>query len=318
MSPSALNDNSPLLPAPILGEYVNIVHLELFYHYWEESGETFFVAKEFSPALLRRALGAPFLLYELLGISALHLSIQKPKKCQFYREEANRLQINALRLYNQTIVDINDENVLAVFLFSGVLALHFFFDIFATPANELEGFLDQLVQSIRLLQGVRTIFDGRWEFIKSSDLQPLLDVERQEKPEYTDEVVQQLEKLSLAVGQSPGLRPHEVEVIKKAIKSLSWVYTTWISADENPESPNPRTVTSWAVIVSAELAVLLDERRPEAIVVLAYFAVLLHRCRNWWAVGTSGQFLLGAVELFLGVEWEGLLAWPRSIVYGND
>lgn len=297
---------------------MNICHIELFYHYWEESRETFFVTKEFSPVFLRRALGAPFLLNEVLAISALHFSVRRPERCQFYRDEAAKLQTNALKLYRERIVDINDDNVLAVFLFSGVLGLHIFFDVFFTPAYNLEEFLGQLIQSIRLLQGVRTILEGRWEYILSSDLKPLLDTEKHEKPDYTDEVVQQLEKLNVAISHSPGLRPHEVKVIEKAIESLSWVHTTWLSPDDDPDNHNPRTVTSWPVMVSAEFVVLLDERRPEAIIVLAYFSVLLHRCRKWWAVGTSGQFLLGAVELFLGFGWEGLLEWPRLVVYGTS
>lgn len=277
--------------------------MELFSHYWEESRETFFMTKEFSPVFLRRALGAPFLLNEVLAISALHFSMMRPEKCQFYRE---------------SIVDINDDNVLAVFLFSGVLGLHFFFDVFFTPAQDLEGFLAQLIQSIRLLQGVRTILEGRWEYITKSDLQPLLlDTQKNEKPpDYTDEVVERLKTLNVAISHSPGLRPHQTKVIEKEIESLSWVHTTWTSLDDNLENRNPRTVTSWPVMISAEFVILLDERRPEAIIVLAYFSVLLHRCRNWWAAGASGQFLLGAVELFLGVGWEGLLEWPRSVVYG--
>jgi hypothetical protein len=63
---------------------------------------------------------------------------------------------------------------------------------------------------------------------------------------------------------------------------------------------------------------MLSQKKPEALVVLAYFAVQLHRCTGFWIVGGAGRFLLGAVGRYLGEEWGGWLEWPRGVVYAED
>ncbi|RDW68658.1 hypothetical protein BP5796_09315 [Coleophoma crateriformis] len=305
--------------ASALSEPVNITHLELFYHFSLDSGSAFFaenLPQDFCPNLIHRALGAPFLLYELLAVSALHLSFEKPEKAQFYREQAAKLQTDALRLYNEMVFEINEDNLVSAFVFAGMLGLHFFCDVFVTPPSDLGAFLDQLVQSIRLLQGVRAVFSGRWAIIANSYIKPLLQESQASNQDYTDEIVERLEELAVAMNRSPGLNPAQADVIDKAIKSLVLVYRTQMVPGLRDGNGNPRMVTFWPVMIPVEFTNLLAERKPEAIIVLAYFSILLHKWRKWWTIGASGQFLLGAVDLFLGKTWEDWLVLPKSIIYG--
>lgn len=71
---------------------------------------------------------------------------------------------------------------------------------------------------------------------------------------------------------------------------------------------------SGPINLSTEFTELLDQRKPEALVVIAYFSILLHCRRAFWAVGEAGRFLLAAIEEYLGEEWAGWLAVPKEIV----
>ena len=73
-------------------------------------------------------------------------------------------------------------------------------------------------------------------------------------------------------------------------------------------------MTTWPITISAEYTELLDERRPEALVVMAYFSILLHGRRSFWAVGNAGRYLLAAVDEYLGERWAEWLAVPKEMV----
>jgi hypothetical protein len=76
-----------------------------------------------------------------------------------------------------------------------------------------------------------------------------------------------------------------------------------------------RMVTAWPITVSTEYTVLLTRRRPGALLVLAYFGILLHRYQDLWAVGQSAIYLLNAVGAYLGADHDKWLEGPRSIVF---
>ncbi|KAF4780470.1 Upc2 protein [Colletotrichum scovillei] len=73
------------------------------------------------------------------------------------------------------------------------------------------------------------------------------------------------------------------------------------------------TVQEWSIRVPAEYVSLLDQRRPEALVVLAYWGVLMHKARDCWAFGTAGQNLVRSIAAHLGSYWGELLAWPKEM-----
>ena len=73
---------------------------------------------------------------------------------------------------------------------------------------------------------------------------------------------------------------------------------------------------TWLAMGRADFAKQLEEREGLALVLLAHYAVLLHRARDvWWCKGW-GRALVEAIEEALPPEggWEELLAWPRKEV----
>jgi hypothetical protein len=70
-------------------------------------------------------------------------------------------------------------------------------------------------------------------------------------------------------------------------------------------------IFTWTMLASVQFTGLLKERRPEALVLLAYYAWLLHCGRDQWQVGDVGVYVLGLVEGYLGEEWAECLERPR-------
>ncbi|KAL2176086.1 uncharacterized protein P884DRAFT_204133, partial [Thermothelomyces heterothallicus CBS 202.75] len=62
---------------------------------------------------------------------------------------------------------------------------------------------------------------------------------------------------------------------------------------------------------------LLSQRRPEAIAIMAHWALLLHHTRALWHVADSGTHLLRSIADFLGPSWKPWLSWPLSVLSAN-
>jgi len=63
-----------------------------------------------------------------------------------------------------------------------------------------------------------------------------------------------------------------------------------------------------------EYVMLLNQRRPEALIILAYYGVVLHSYRKAWAIGDSGAALIKAISAQLGSYWGHWLLWPMQMV----
>jgi hypothetical protein len=71
---------------------------------------------------------------------------------------------------------------------------------------------------------------------------------------------------------------------------------------------------AWPVLISFEFLQMLRQRRPEALVILAHWAVFLHYHRDFWVFGDSGRFLLESTRKYLGTYWDDWMAWPMEVL----
>jgi hypothetical protein len=304
--------------------YVNVTHAELFY-WLMEGGEWAFEGnkrKGSRPHVLKHAFTHPFLLIELLAISALHLSTRRPTQQAFYREEATHLQSHALRLFNETMQDLNISNIIPVFLFSALQGIATFYETFHDSTYETSNgaLFEKIVQSIRLLQGVRSIVGSWWHFLCTSDIKDILDPEPTPNLEWSDEVVSRFEELRVHVLESPGLDQTQAAVCDNVIEELILVYkSAFGSRSECPltDQAAAKHATQWLILVPPAYTELLVHRKPEALVILGHFAVVLYKLRACWTVGDSGQQLLSVVEAHLEESWHAALSWPTSFIRGD-
>ena len=299
--------------------------MELFYCIMIEGGEWAFGRddqKGIRPRFLKNAFAYPFLLNELLAVSALHLSNRRPTQQSLYREEATRLQFQAMRLFNETIRDLNQQNIIPVVLFSSFLGVATFFETFHDRKYEASDwtFFEKIVQSVKLLQGVRSIVDGWWEFLITSDIKDILEEPTTPNLSWKDEVVDRFEAFRVQILKSSGLDQTQVTVCDEAIEELTWIYKSAFG-NESEGSLQPQAAvkhaTRWLIVVPPAYTELLVQRKPEALAILGYFAVILHKLRACWTVGEAGEQLLLVVEAHLEESWQAALLWPKSFIKGG-
>ena len=262
--------------------------------------------------MINRAFEVPHILHALLGLSALHLASQSP---QVYTHLAAEFQTQALALFDRTsLANVDESNVLDVLLFQHLVALHVFCDIFTT-LNDFNEFMDRLVGCIRLLKGINSVIQPWWHFLARTELGEILQSsdQHQHTPYESRNECAELKRMI----DSADLSSESIVVCKIATAGLQAYFDAENGLDESVAG-STNMLFSWLITASEEYTGLLEQRKPEALVILAYYAVLLHRRRQSWAVKDSGWKLLRRTRAYLGKRWEEMLAWPVSVVLAEE
>ncbi|KAJ9659164.1 hypothetical protein H2198_003306 [Neophaeococcomyces mojaviensis] len=299
---------------PASGEF-NVVHLELLYFWSTESHRSFMVSSAaplvYADTCIRQGLRHPFLMQQILATSALHLSIERPSQKTFYRHHATQLQATALAEFKTILQKLDESNIVSAFLFSSLVGLHVFCDTFSSGETDFNQVLDSLISCINLLRGVRSIIGGWWTYLLTTELSPILTVAADKRQAGEDNPYPLRDLADLIAEADIGAASREA--YQETLKELERGFADQVqlSADEGATTAN--MIFAWLVIVPKEYVELLSQRRPEALIILSHYAVLLHYRRHFWAIGDSGKFLVEGITSHLGKHWEKWLTWPKSI-----
>ncbi|KAL8917619.1 MAG: hypothetical protein Q9172_005760 [Xanthocarpia lactea] len=253
----------------------------------------------------------PFLLKQLLAIAALHMAICRPERRDFWHTRATELQSHALTGFNSVEKQVDESNCVVVLLFSALVGTHLLGDRsrFQNLASSSEH-LNHLVSCVNLMRSVRSlVLENYTPFLFESPIRPLMTA-RNPKPPYNG-VPTECQRLTALIQQSD-LSPSSIEAYDAAIDRLFWLYD--LTEVPSKVHDTPRSVLAWPVQLTEGYLTLLNQRRPEALIILAYYGVILHFYRKAWCIGDSGASLIRAVEAHVGSYWSPWLRWPLDLI----
>lgn len=253
---------------------------------------------------------SPYLLYQLLAYSARHLAFLHPERSAFYLHQAVTLQTRAVSLFNAAWTEVNQSNCVAIILFSTVLGHHLLADTLAKRDHGgLEAFMTQCMQCVNMHRGIRTAIFTAWPLLMESELEPIMSMSKgltSRSPRGNH--CWQLREL---VNNADGLEEKVKEGCRYAIRYLQIGFDA-ILAEEEKEGTRYEMMFLWILLMPPEFASLLATNRPEALILLAYYALLLHHGRSRWQIGDSGAYVLELITGYLGPEWDQWLEYPRD------
>lgn len=259
-------------------------------------------------AALENSFKAPYLLDQVLALSALHLSTQDVVQASSFRRQVTELQTRALGLFNKAKDQISEDTYVPTFLFASLLGLHVLHETLCQRHDTLAEFVENFVSYLRLHRGVRAIAAKYWHNILHSDLQPLMYtkvVSEKTEEEVSGEDTRHLREFL----KSSSTSSTSTEACLSALDRIQWVLD--ITKQEPPKSDvGPHAVMAWPLVIPDEYIEALYEHRPEALVVLAFYGAIIHRHREFWIFGHSGSFLIYLVARTVGSFWQYALAWP--------
>ena len=310
----------------------SLLHLELLHHLEHDFRQAMGLDQpDLSRTLemaLQEAFTTPFLMDELLAVSAAHrstLTDQISQQKSVYRTEATRLQTRALARYTASVAHKGPS--LAVFLFSTFLGLHVLFDTFSQldtgTGHNLAAFLDRLVQCLSIHRGIAAVAGHSWPALMAK-LRARLGPDAEHfsanaNPGVTPgtECADLQARLADEDGDSE-LSKTSREACREAVAALQRAFDAQRVAEgrgrQVPEYQRFIDVQGWLVRVSGDYINLLARRQPEALVILAYYSVMLHRVRGHWIVQGVGKSLVRSISSHLGGYWAEWLEWPNHMI----
>lgn len=254
----------------------------------------------------------PYAMDQLLALAADHLSLHSPESSLAHRRTATELQTRALMWFNHDTQENpgqpNDRICIPRFLFATLLSLHLLYETLTYHRSSYHAFIDKFIESTHLHRGVRTVIRSSYDIILDSPLRPfLLNFRAASETEYGGSECAELERII----ESSDLAPATVAACKSACQTVQWAFNVHAIL---PPDDNIHAATAFPILLTAEYVEALRKNRPEALLVLAYYGVLLHRCRRSWIIGDSGSFLIQLIADYLGSFWQEPMRWPLQVL----
>ncbi|KAL2137003.1 hypothetical protein VTI74DRAFT_10479 [Chaetomium olivicolor] len=310
-----LHDPSHTSPGP----EVNLDHMELLirFKFEEHAPELNAEMHDFASKLLFKcALEAPYLMHQILAVSARRLAALESGRADSFLELAMQLQTKAVSIYNGTAAkaQIDQTNCSALLLFCSLLGRHLLADLLARRDADFGSFLPRFLELLSISRGLMAMSVAAWDLLLQSDIRHLvlwaLDISQAAPRGHHCAELQRL------VAESKDLDAPSKEACMRAIACLQVGFDSLIGGDTR----NQRylMVFMWAPAVPQEFADLLAQLRPEAIAIMGYWALLLHYSRALWHVADSGSHLLKSIARYLGPDWQHWLSWPLSVLATTD
>lgn len=308
---------------------INTSDLELLHHFTTVTYLTISNVPEeqklWQTTIINVGLQHTFLLRGILALSALHLFYLKPSPSAIsYIVKASTHQNIALSQFRSALSSINAQTFDAMLAFSCVLPIHSMAITASSTFRVQSGFeeehehdnLSAFLKSAQLIRSVNELLLPSLDVFKDSTILPLLQVTRQQLSEaHTYPGIDSLNTLETAcatfsTSPSPLIHQARVGFFRTAIALLRTTFARTVNR-ASTERFMVGIILIWTILVSDEYMVLLNERHPSAMAILAHYAVLLHRHDDVWWLEGLGKSLIEIISGALGDEWANVMRWPR-------
>jgi hypothetical protein len=296
-------------------------------HFWITEGSALFTNfgedNVFSDVIVHHAFEHEFLMHELLSISALHLSRLKAQDAQQYLYASDTHRSKGLALFQLAISSLNESNCQACFLFSTLTFIHAWAaqdmnkpsNLFFIPSQHIAGSQVE-IKWVQLHRGSRMILHSMFPQIRNGDLQPFFSqwevLGRQKEDELEERDRGSFDDFREALTLSPILE-FQKDVLLESLDQLRRIFCI-MSFYRHVSKLS--AVMSWFMTISDDYLIMLENKMPEALVMVAFYAVAIKRLPHmWWLEGKS-ENLLQTVLDELGNSWESYTRWPIEQILG--
>ncbi|KAK5116650.1 hypothetical protein LTR62_007324 [Meristemomyces frigidus] len=307
-----------LIDRPVPGEDPNwMLDLQLMHHYLnhtkyiitETSAEMAQIVQIWQEELPKVAFSADYCMHALLGFAALHRAHIEPEMAPLLRTSAVDHLDKALVRYRECGAITTAENASAKFAFTWLVVLF----AYAVPPSVPP--IDAMVELFHLVKGVDTILAESWFWVSQGPFAPVLARglgeamagRRTSLPEGMDFGLNHLDYM---LGSEPMLSADR-RCCGMILAELKQLY-------DNVVRPQPglsvASILCFPKQDSAPFGQLIKRRVPQALIILAYYCVILDILdTRWWISGWSAR-VLRDIMATLPESLQNWIEWPVSSV----
>ncbi|KAI1845747.1 hypothetical protein JX265_000074 [Neoarthrinium moseri] len=263
--------------------------------------------------VVETALSTPYLMNELLAFAACHFSFLRPNKSSFYRHQAMQLQTHALSLFNKTPTEIGPHNYMGVVGFSWLLSAHILRDTTIGPEDD---FLNRFLRYLEVYRGVRMLTSQAWQYLLESKMSNVIAAGINLSGLGSSGA--ETAKLRETIQASRTLSAEEVKYCQEAIDKIQWSIDALSSShDDRQISHSFQMVFAWPLLIDVKVVDLLLSRNPEALLVLAFYGVVLHLYRGAWLFRNIGTQVVESIVSYLGPAHQHITCLASDMVHAN-
>jgi hypothetical protein len=263
---------------------------------------------------------------------------------------ASQLNI-ALSLFRNVIANVTAENCEALYAFSTLVSIFNFYTsheeckaILAPKSDNTDpdrktqtaAMIRIAVGRFRTIRGAMLILFPGWDWISRGPLSPICTRSWWPQTPAPVDAEAVLEDRQLAALERLWMQPgrayeYAFHALGTALTELRSTFALVSQLTRNPSCINPKyrnvydacdngklvdrgAIFTWPIKVSGEFIALVEKQRPEALAILAHYAILPGRVRGVWWMEGWGVSLVTTAALVLGEERKSWIEWPARVV----
>lgn len=299
-------------------QFFTLEHFALFHHI-ENHKTDVMMANELTQHLVNMSLEAapttPYLMNAILALSALHLaSIHGEQQAEYYSILATQLQSRSLILFNEACEELSEATCLPMFFFSNITGVQVLHQTLKGDRDDFPAFLNRFASYLHIRRGVRAIVDDWWPSIRQTLASPLTD--QNDKSDKDGSLSHEAYILHKMLDQSD-LSAASIQVCRNATEVVQRSFRMYHRIAK-ASSHRLAAIIAFPVHVGTEFVRILNQPNPEALVILAFYAVLLNWCRDAWIIEDADCFMIQAIADRLQGHWSQWLIFPVSVMNIED
>lgn len=300
-----------------------LLELRLMFQWLTKSGLAFpqRESTQYQESLLQaspsNAMKHPAWLYGLFTFAAIHIfrTATSPAEQDEFRDVFHRYLDLALQEHRRDVAELCQENANAVCMTSNILRN-------CTQAIAQERDLIPYTppsQWMYMMNGSGDVFKTAWSWVcddetslarrvgtDGPDLTNLKDIFAPEKREV-------FKHLLYRSPLDEGIEPWDLDTQNAYELTLSYIGSLQVAMDHGePLVHSFRRVMAFCMFIPKRFIDLVDEGRPRALVVMAYYFSYLARLRTIWWIGDTGRREILGIQSVLKSPWAEMLEWPLS------
>ncbi|KAF9694234.1 hypothetical protein EKO04_007859 [Ascochyta lentis] len=263
-------------------------------------------------------------IHSVLSISALHIAHTSPPDRSNFLLIAAEHRSKALDGFTEDLQNVGPENCNALFANATLTFLYAFISfgrMFDEEHTDTKNRTTRILggEWIPLVRGTAAVLHPIHEHVREGPLSALLELYNFEDLDPTDDTHTSAYSDQLLAAQEIWAADEHAEVYNETLRVLlkcsAWMAlfdgSTEVRLGYNRLCSGPFI---WIFTVPEKYLVLQHQRQPPALIIFAFYGVLLHRLNNyWWAEG-CGKNIVGAVDECLGPYWSSWMDWPKQAV----
>ncbi|KAF0318882.1 hypothetical protein GQ607_013841 [Colletotrichum asianum] len=256
------------------------------------------------------AVDYPFLMHQILAVSAFHLASLEPQNRQEHLSLGLQHQQHAIRGVYAEISNVTPQNCHALFAASSML----FIGSFAASSPALHSphrlGVDHILEIFTLIRGVSGVLTSAKENVRQGILRDFMQCDRHSGGSKL------LESLLRSVtGAVDRMDPDDVSPEVKSLVEGTVSGLRDSVGIASASTPALNVAVSWPMVLSSGFMALLEAQHPAALVVLVHYCTVLHEGGlHFWFMKDWGSHLMNSILRSLTSNWHGLVDWPVNYI----